>query len=399
MLRYLTAGESHGELLMGILEGLPAGLLIRITDIDSDLARRQGGYGRGGRMKIEKDAVKIFTGVRWGRTLGSPIGLMVRNKDWDNWRSKMSPDAAFLNTADPVTRPRPGHADLAGALKYGQTDIRNVLERSSARETAMRVAVGAVCKRLLDEFGVSIVSHVIAIGGVYAKVDRLSHREIRRKTENSDLRCADHDAEKRMIRKIDEAQRSGDSLGGIFEIVASGVPIGLGSHVHWDRKLDGRLAGALMSIQAMKGVEIGSGFGAANLPGSRVHDEIFWTPKGGFFRRTNHAGGIEGGMSNGEDIILRAAMKPIPTLMRPLRSVDLETRKPFKASVERSDVCAVPAAAVVGEAATAFELAAAMIEKFGGDSLDEMKRNYEQYQKQLRDRMGVEEGPADAGTR
>ena len=399
MLRYLTAGESHGELLMGILEGLPAGLLIRVTDIDSDLARRQGGHGRGGRMKIEKDTVKIFTGVRWGKTLGSPIGLMVRNKDWENWRIKMSPDSAFLNNAEPVTRPRPGHADLAGAMKYGHTDIRNVLERSSARETAMRVAVGAVCKRLLDEFGISVVSHVIAIGGVYAKVDRLSHREIRRKTENSDLRCADHEAEKRMIRKIDDAQRSGDSLGGIFEVVVSGAPIGLGSHVHWDRKLDSRLAAALMSVQAIKGVEIGSGFGVANRPGSQVHDEIFWTPKGGFFRKTNHAGGIEGGMSNGEDITLRAAMKPIPTLMRPLRSVDLETRKPFKASVERSDVCAVPAAGVVGEAVVAFEIAAGMIEKFGGDSMDEMRRNYEQYQKQLRDRMGVEEGAADAGLR
>ena len=399
MLRYLTAGESHGELLMGILEGMPAGLLIRVTDIDSDLARRQGGHGRGGRMKIEKDMVKIFTGVRWGKTLGSPIGLMVRNKDWDNWRIKMSPDSAFLNNAEPVTRPRPGHADLAGGLKYGHTDLRNVLERSSARETAMRVAVGAVCKRLLDEFGISIVSHVIAIGGVYAKVDRLSHREIRRKTENSDLRCADHEAEKRMVRKIDEAQRNGDSLGGVFEVVVSGAPIGLGSHAHWDRKLDSRLAAALMSVQAIKGVEVGSGFGVANRPGSRVHDEIFWTPKGGFFRKTNHAGGIEGGMSNGEDITLRAAMKPIPTLMRPLRSVDLETRKPFKASVERSDVCAVPAAGVVGEAVVAFEIAAAMIEKFGGDSLDEMRRNHDQYQKQLRDRMGIEEGAADAGSR
>jgi chorismate synthase len=392
MLRYLTAGESHGELLMGILEGIPAGLLVRVTDIDNDLVRRQGGHGRGGRMKIEKDTVKIFTGVRWGRTLGSPIGLMVRNKDWENWRAKMSPDAAFLNSAAPVTKPRPGHADLAGAMKYGMTDIRNVLERSSARETAMRVAVGAVCKRLLDEFGISIVSHVIAIGGIFAKVEQLSHREIRRKTEHSDLRCADHEAEKRMIRKIDEAQRAGDSLGGIFELVISGVPVGLGSHVHWDRKLNGRLAGALMSIQAIKGVEVGTGFGAANRPGSLVHDEISWTPKSGYFRKTNNAGGIEGGMSNGEDIILRAAMKPIPTLMKPLRSVDLETRKPFKASVERSDVCAVPAAGVVGEAVAAYEIAAAMIEKFGGDSMDEMKRNYESYQRHLRDRMGVEEG-------
>ena len=391
MLRYMTAGESHGELLMGVLEGMPSGLLIRVTDVDNDLSRRQTGYGRGGRMKIEKDTVRIVTGVRWGRTLGSPIGLMIRNRDWDNWRAKMSPDAAFLNNADPVTRPRPGHADLAGALKYGMTDIRNVLERSSARETAMRVAVGAVCKRLLEEFGISIASHVIDIGGIYARGEQLSIREIRRKTENSEVRCADHDAEKRMIRKIDEAARAGDSLGGIFEVVVSGAPVGLGSHVHWDRKLDARLAMALMSIQAMKGVEVGSGFGVANLPGSQVHDEIFWTPKSGIFRRSNNAGGIEGGMSNGEDIVLRAAMKPIPTLMKPLRSVDLESKKPFKASVERSDVCAVPAAGVVGEAVVAFEIAAAMIEKFGGDSLDEMKRNHGQYQKHLRTRLGMEE--------
>jgi chorismate synthase len=374
---------------MGILEGMPAGLLIRITDIDNDLLRRQSGYGRGGRMKIEKDAVKIFTGVRWGRSLGAPIGLMIRNKDWDNWRAKMSPDAAFLNNADPVTRPRPGHADLAGALKYGAADIRNILERSSARETAMRVAIGAVCKRLLEEFGVGVVSHVIAIGGIFTKGEKLSVREIRRKIENSELRCADYEAEKRMKQRIDEAQRAGDSLGGVFEVIITGAPVGLGSHVHWDRKLDARLSGALMSIQAVKGVEIGSGFGAANLPGSAVHDEIFWTPKNGFFRKTNNAGGIEGGMSNGEDIVMRAAMKPIPTLMKPLRSVDMETKKAFKASVERSDVCAVPAAGVVGEAVAAFEIAAAMIEKFGGDSLDEMKRNFEQYQKDLKNRSGV----------
>lgn len=399
MLRYLTAGESHGELLMGIIEGMPAGLLIRVTDIDNDLARRQGGYGRGGRMKIEKDTVKILSGVRWGKTLGGPIGLVVRNKDWDNWRAKMSPDPAFLNTAEPVTRPRPGHADLAGALKYGMTDIRNILERSSARETAMRVAVGAVTKRLLNEFGITVTSQVIAIGGVSIRGEKMSLKEIRKRAEASELRCADHHAEKRMKLKIDEAARTGDSLGGIFEIIVSGAPVGLGSHVHWDRKLDGRLAAAIMSIQAMKGVEIGSGFGVANRPGSKVHDEIFWGPKGGFFRKTNHAGGIEGGMSNGEDITLRAAMKPIPTLMKPLRSVDMESKKPFKAAVERSDVCAVPAAAVVGEAVSAFEIASALIEKFGGDSLDEMKRNYEQYRKYLKDRMGIEESVADTGTR
>jgi chorismate synthase len=391
MLRYLTAGESHGELLMGIIEGMPSGLLIRVTDIDRDLARRQVGYGRGGRMKIEKDSVKIYTGVRWGRTLGSPIGLTIRNKDWENWRDKMSPDPMFLNSADPITRPRPGHADLPGALKYGTTDIRNILERSSARETAMRVAVGSVAKRLLEEFGIEVISHVVSIGGVFAKVPKVSNQEIKKRAEASELRCSDHEAEKRMMKKIDEARAAGDSLGGVFELIITGVPIGLGSHVHWDRKLDGRLASALMSIQAIKGVEVGAGFGVANKPGSQVHDEIFWSKKEGFYRRTNMAGGIEGGMSNGQDIVLRAAMKPIPTLYKPLRSVDMTTKKPFKASIERSDACAVPAAGVVAEAAAAFELASAMIEKFGGDGIDEMKRNYHGYGKHLKTRMEVEE--------
>lgn len=393
MLRYLTAGESHGELLMGIIEGMPSGLLIRVTDIDRDLARRQTGYGRGGRMKIEKDTVKIFTGVRWGRTLGSPIGLMVRNKDWENWRDKMSPDPMFLNSAEPVTRPRPGHADLPGILKYGMADIRNILERSSARETAMRVAVGAVAKRLLEEFGIDVISHVVSIGGVFSKVPQVSPEEIRKRAEASELRCSDPEAEKRMMRKIDEMKTAGDSLGGVFELIITGVPIGLGSHAHWDRKLDSRLASVIMSIQAIKGVEIGAGFGVANRPGSLVHDEILWSRKAGFYRKTNMAGGIEGGMSNGENIVLRAAMKPIPTLMKPLRSVDVLSKKPFKASVERSDVCAVPAAGVVAEAVAAFEIASAMIEKFGGDSIDEMKRNYDGYLKHLRFRTGVEEEP------
>ncbi len=391
MLRYLTAGESHGELLMGIIEGMPAGLLIRITDIDRDLARRQVGYGRGSRMKIEKDAVKIFTGVRWGRTLGSPIGLMIRNKDWENWRDKMSPDPMFLNSADPVTRPRPGHADLAGALKYNTTDIRNILERSSARETAMRVAVGAVAKRMLEEFGIEVITHVLSIDGVFAKVPKVTAHELKKMAEASELRCADPEAEKRMKRRIDEARHAGDSLGGMFEVIITGVPAGLGSHTQWDRKLDGKLAAALMSIQAIKGVEVGAGFGAANRPGSMVHDEIFWSKKEGFYRKTNMAGGIEGGISNGEPIMLRAAMKPIPTLMKPLRSVDIISKRPFKASVERSDVCAVPAAGVVAEAAVAFEIASAMIEKFGGDSMDEMKRNHYWYEKHLKTRMEVED--------
>lgn len=391
MLRYLTAGESHGELLMGVIEGMPAGLLIRVTDIDRDLARRQGGYGRGGRMKIEKDTVKIYTGVRWGRTLGSPIGLVVRNKDWDNWRDKMSPDAMFLNSADPVTRPRPGHADLAGSLKYGMTDARNILERSSARETAMRVAVGAVAKRLLEEFGIEVTSHVLSIGGVFSKVPKASPQELRKRAAASELNCADPEAEKRMMRKIDAAKAAGDSLGGVFEVMVTGAPVGLGSHVHWDRKLDSRLAAALMGIQAIKGVEVGAGFGAANLPGSQVHDEIYWNKKDGFLRKTNMAGGIEGGISNGEIITLRAAMKPIPTLMKPLKSVELGSKKPFKASVERSDVCAVPAAGVVAEAAVACEIANAMIEKFGGDSIEEMKRNFHGYEKHLQARIESEE--------
>lgn len=391
MLRFLTAGESHGELIMGIIEGMPAGLLIRVTDIDRDLARRQGGYGRGGRMKIEKDTVKIYTGVRWGRTIGSPIGLMIRNKDWENWRDKMSPDPMFLNSAEPVTRPRPGHADLAGVMKYGCKDIRSILERSSARETAMRVAVGAVAKRLLEEFGIEVVSHVLSIGNVFARVPKASVQEIKKRAEASELRCIDPEAEKRMMRRIDEARAAGDSLGGVFEVVVTNAPIGLGSHVHWDRKLDGRLAAALMSIQAIKGVEVGAGFGAANRPGSQVHDEIYWNKKQGFFHKTNMAGGIEGGISNGENITLRAAMKPIPTLYKPLRSVDILNKKPFKASIERSDVCAVPAAGIVGEAAVACELAAALIEKFGGDNIDEMKRNFHGYDEQLKARMEVEE--------
>jgi len=391
MLRFLTAGESHGELLMGIIEGMPAGLLIRVTDIDRDLGRRQAGYGRGSRMKIEKDSVKIYTGVRWGRTLGSPIGLAIRNRDWENWRDKMSPDPMFLNSAASITRPRPGHADLSGALKYGATDIRNIIERSSARETAMRVAVGAVAKRLLEEFGIEVISHVLSIGGVYAKIPKTSPKEIKKRAEFSELRCLDAEAEKRMLRKIDEARAAGDSLGGVFEVIVTGVPAGLGSHAHWDRKLDGKLAAALMSIQAIKGVEVGAGFGTANRPGSLVHDEIYWNKKIGFYRKTNQAGGIEGGISNGENIILRAAMKPIPTLMQPLRSVDMVSKKPHKAGVERSDVCAVPAAGVVSEAAVAFELAAAMLEKFGGDNLEEMKRNYQGYGNHVKSRMEVEE--------
>jgi len=379
MLRYLTAGESHGPELVAIIEGLPAGLTVTEEMIGRDLVRRQQGYGRGGRMKIEKDRARIVSGVRWGRTLGSPLGLVVENKDWANWQEKMSADPAHAGSMNAVTRPRPGHADLTGMLKYCHADARNVLERSSARETAARVAVGAVAKALLLELGIKVMGWVteigtVAAGGFTGKADILC-----KKAEASEVRCPDESASWSMIEAIDRAKDAGDSLGGVFEVTVTGCPPGLGSYVQRDRTLDGLLAGAIMSIQAIKGVEVGMGFDAARRPGSQVHDEIFHTSKKGFFRKTNHAGGIEGGMSNGSDIVIRAAMKPIPTLYKPLQSVDIVSRKAFKASVERSDTCAVPAAAVVGEAVAAFVIAQAMAEKFGGDSMTEMKRNFEGY--------------------
>ncbi len=341
MLRYLTAGESHGPGLTAILEGMPAGLRINKTEINRELARRQSGYGRGERMQIEHDTVQVTSGLRTGLTLGSPITMIIKNKDWQNWKNE-----------PPITNPRPGHADLAGILKYNQQDIRNILERSSARETAARVAVGAIAKKLLNKFGIEIMSCICEIGGVEKN-------------------------EKLMREKIDQARKNGDSLGGIFEITVKDVPVGLGSHVHWDRKLDGRLAQCLMSIQGIKGVEIGLGFAASKKPGSKVHDEIIYDYN--FRRKTNNAGGIEGGISNGEDIVIRGAMKPIPTIKKALNSVDIITKKTVKAKVERSDVCAVHAASVVGEAVAAFEIANAMCEKFGGDSIKEMKRNYNSY--------------------
>ncbi|MEK6657615.1 MAG: chorismate synthase [Nitrospirota bacterium] len=385
MLRYLTSGESHGQGLIGILDGYPAGIKIFVEDINKDLARRQVGYGRGNRMQIENDKAEILSGVRWGRSLGSPISLLIKNKDWLNWEKAMSISSEYEDSVSPVTKPRPGHADLSGLIKYDHKDIRNILERASARETAIRVAIGAVCKLLLKEFNIKIISHVTEIGGVGIDRMKLKLDEIQKKAEASLLRCADKDAEKKMIKKIDSAKRNGDSLGGVFEIIVTNPPIGLGSHTQWDRKINARLSKAVMSIQAIKGIEIGLGFEAAKLFGSDIHDEIFYDKKNKrFYRKTNNAGGIEGGMTNGEEIIMRAAMKPIPTLMKPLSSVDIMTKKPFKASVERSDVCAVPAAAVVGEAVVAFEIANAMIEKFGGDSLSEMKRNYNGYMKYVR---------------
>ena len=372
MLRYLTAGESHGPALTAIIEGMPAGLELSSEYINQQLARRQQGYGRGGRMKIETDQVEILSGVRDGKTLGSPIALQIRNKDWSNWSAIMAAGQADTD-ARRVTVPRPGHGDLVGHIKYGHEDLRNILERASARETAARVAACTVGRRLIEHFDMEVYSHVIQIGSVQAKPASL--QEIIERAPQSELFCADPEAEALMKKEIDQARTNGDSLGGIFEIIIHNVPVGLGSHVHWDRKLDGRLAGALMSIQAIKGVEIGLGFAAAALPGSKVHDEIF-AGESGFTRGSNNAGGLEAGMTNGQDLVLRAAMKPIATLYKPLRSVSLESGEAAEAAVERSDICAVPAAAVVGEAVVAFELAAAFLEKFGGDSITEIKKRY-----------------------
>ena len=371
MLRFLTSGESHGKCLVAILEGIVAGLEIKVEDIDHELARRQEGYGRGGRMTIEKDRVEILSGVRAAKTIGGPIALMIPNKDFR------------IDELPVVKRPRPGHADLVGAMKYGREDVRDVLERASARETAARVAVGTVCKIFLREFGVEILSHVVCIGGVRADTRGMSFDQIRKKSGDSPLHCADPRATKKMMARVDQARSSKDTVGGIFEILAKGVPVGLGSFVHYDRRLSAKLCAALLSIQAVKGVEVGMGFGVSETPGRNVHDEIFYDKKRGFYRRTNNAGGLEGGVTNGEMIVLRAATKPYSTLMSPLRSVHIESKKKEVATVERSDVTAVPACGVVGEAMAAFELANAFLEKFGGDSLRETRRNFDGYLKQL----------------
>ncbi|MBM7854057.1 chorismate synthase [Desulfohalotomaculum tongense] len=383
-MRFLTAGESHGPALTAIVEGLPAGLPLTEEYVNQHLARRQGGYGRGGRMKIEKDRVRFLSGVRGGLTLGSPVTMLIENKDYANWSDIMSPAPGADVSKRVVTRPRPGHADLTGAIKYRHRDIRNVLERASARETAARVAVGSAARLLLEELGIKIIGFVKQIGSVAVEEKEYSFTELRDSLSRSQLLCPDPGAERRMIEEIDRCRQQGDSLGGIFEIHAYNLPVGLGSYVHYDRKLDGRLAGALMSIQAIKGVEIGAGFRAAAMPGSEVHDEIFYHPHEGFYRQTNGAGGIEGGMTNGRAVVVRAAMKPIPTLYKPLRSVDLHTKEPFEASVERSDVCAVPAAAVVGEAVVAWELAAAVLEKFPGDNLQELVNAVQQHRQYVR---------------
>lgn len=384
MLCYLTAGESHGPSLTAIIDGLPAGMPLTAEYINLQLARRQGGYGRGGRMKIELDRVNITSGVRGGVTMGSPVTLVVENRDWANWSRVMDPNPGADLAARVVTRPRPGHADLTGALKYGHRDMRNVLERSSARETAARVAACTTARRLLEELGIKVIGYVVQIGPVRAAEMPADPEEMARAAATSPVYCPDPEASARMTAEIDRARAEGDSLGGVFEITVYGLPPGLGSYVQRDRTLDGRLAGALMSIQAIKGVEVGAGFTAAAARGSQLHDEILYSPDRGFHRATNNAGGIEGGMSNGEVVILRAAMKPIPTLYKPLRSVDLVSKEPFEATVERSDVCAVPAAAVVGEAVTAWELAVVMLEKFGGDSMAEMRQRLVEYRRNLK---------------
>jgi len=388
--RFTTAGESHGRGLVGILEGIPAGLAISATDVDAELKRRQGGYGRGARMKIESDRIEWLSGVRAGETLGSPIAMLIWNRDWEHWQDVMAPEADAnpdpLGRRRQVTRPRPGHADLAGSLKYDRQDARDILERASARETVARVACGAVCKRLLREFDIAIGSHVAELGGVVANVGAQHAApllaNINEISDQSPVRCLDKHAEAEMIRRIDAAKSAGDTLGGIVEVVALGVPVGLGSHVSWDTKLDGRLAQALMSIPAVKGVELGLGFEAARRKGSEVHDEIM----PGFTRATNRAGGTEGGMTTGETLVARVAMKPISTLMSPLKTVDLKTGGQAQAQSERSDVTAVPAMGVIAEAMVAIVLTQALLEKFGGDALSELKRNVEGYLTQVRAR-------------
>ncbi len=384
MLRFTTAGESHGAALLCTLEGVPSGLPLLAEDINVELRRRQQGYGRGRRMKIESDAVELLSGVRAGETLGSPIGMLIHNRDWKNWQEIMdtAPRDGDPDRKREVTRPRPGHADLPGMLKYDRSDARDILERASARETTARVAAGAVSKRFLREFGVALGSHVVQLGGVQTTVG-VPDGELNARADKSPLRTLDADAELQMVSLIDEAKAEGNTLGGICEVICTGAPVGLGSHVSWDRKLDGRLAGALMSIHAVKGVEIGLGFAGAGRKGSEAHDEIDASPesvsRGGVSRRSNRAGGLEGGITNGEPIVVRVAMKPISTLMSPLSTVEMKTRQGASAVAERSDVTAVPAMGVIAEAMMAFVLADAFLEKFGGDSLAETRRNFDGY--------------------
>lgn len=382
--RFTTAGESHGQALVAIVEGLPHGVPIDIEKINHELWRRQQGYGRGGRQKIERDEVKILSGIRHGKTLGSPIALMIENRDWTHWTEVMSVTEIDELPKNPrtVTRPRPGHADLPGGMKFGARDMRDILERASARETAARVACGAIAKQLLEAFGVEVRSHIIQLGGVPEMPLEKNWEEIRSVMSEPPLACADAEVEQQMIAAIDAAKENGDTLGGVFEVVAKGLPVGLGSHTAWNEKLDGRIAQAIVSIQAVKAVEIGTGVRNSAVPGSQVHDEIEYS-EGNFHRPTNRAGGLEGGITNGEELRVRGYMKPIATLKKPLRSVDIDTKEESLAAFERSDVTAVPAAGVIGEAMLAIVLANAIREKFGGDSLSEMRANFDNFQAAL----------------
>ena len=397
MLRFTTAGESHGQALVSVLEGMPAGVPLLAADIDADLARRQQGYGRGRRMQIERDSAEILSGVRAGETMGSPISMLIRNKDWKNWQEIMDAaprdeDAAGALRRRAVTRVRPGHADLTGLLKYDRDDARDILERASARETTARVAAGAIARRLLAELGITVGSHLVHLGGIDAVAPSELPAALNEASDASQLRTLDPDAEAAMIARIDAAKKDGNTLGGVCEVVVTGLPVGLGSHVSWDRKLDGRIGAAMLSIPAVKGVEIGLGFGAARVTGAEVHDEITTaagrTRAGNVRRETNRAGGLEGGMTTGEPLVVRVAMKPISTLMRPLGTVDVATGEAAKATAERSDVTAVPAMGVIAEAMAALVLADAMLEKFGGDSLGEVRRNLDGYLSHVAARLG-----------
>ena len=371
MLRFITAGESHGPYLVATVEGMPAGVAVDVARLNIQMRRRQLGYGRGPRMQFEPDAIEIVSGVRRGVTLGSPVAMLIKNKD------------ASIDRLPVVTQPRPGHADLTGAMKYGHRDIRNVLERASARETAARVAVGALCRELLAPLGIELASHVTAVGSVSAKLRKATISLIRKQAESTPLRCLDTEATKRIIKEIDACVRTGDTLGGIFEVLAEGMPAGLGSYVHYDRRLDAILGHAILSIHAVKAVEVGDGVLAASLPGSKVHDEIFYAKGKGFYRNSNRSGGFEGGMTNGEPVVVRGFLKPLSTLRKPMRSVEINTKKPMVATVERTDVTTVPAAGVIGEAMIGFELAKAVLEKFGGDSLREIQRSLKNYRQDV----------------
>jgi len=383
-MRFLNAGESHGKCLTGIIEGFPSNIEINAQNINKELERRQKGYGRGKRMSIEKDKIEITSGVRFGKTLGSPISFTIKNKDWENWKIPMASQKILHDEDIKITQPRPGHSDLSGIIKYNHDDVRNILERASARETASRTAVGAICKEFLREFDIEVHNRVINIGGIEDLKITEKGSDFWNKIKNSEVSVYDDEKESKIKNLIDDAKKDGDTLGGVVEVIISNVPIGLGSHTFYDRKIDGKIAQSFMSLQAVKGVEIGDGFLSGSKKGSNVHDEIYFSDK--YYRKTNHAGGIEGGMTNGEEIVVKAVVKPIPTLMKPLKTVDIKTKETKDASKERSDVCAVPAAGVILENIAAWVIADEFIRKFGGDSLEEIKRNYENYLSYVKER-------------